>query len=371
MSDLALDSQISSDKSKPLFDPELSIAPYERELSTAASKSTVENLIPGIELSDETEPKGIDKPGDYKRSLTIDGETRNYYLHVPPGFDPSKPMPLVLVLHGHGDHAASVSRISGMDEKADKEGFIVAYPEATHWLGDRSFAAWDTGNGLVPPGAHADDIGFLRKVIDTSSSEMPIDPNRVYLVGFSNGAMEAYRAGAEISDKLAAVVAVSGAMSGKEGKPEFPISMLSIVGTADSGVPYTGLTREEVAAAAAPDKMRMLSNIFPILKDSPFSPAVSDVLQWLAVETEYAPVFKPVTFATDYWKSVNGINAEGTKTNELGVIKETYTDPSTGVTVQQEIVPGGDHMIQNGYPAGYNLSDDIWNFLRDHPKRTA
>jgi poly(3-hydroxybutyrate) depolymerase len=331
--------------------------------------SPAESCLPPLLLSNQSEAPGkIDKPGNYSETLTVDGIPRHYHLHVPPNYDPSRPMPLALVLHGHGDDAAGVERYSGMDAEADKNGFIVAYPEAIQWFGAKNLAAWDTDNGLLPPGVHVDDRGFLRKVIDICQGQLSIDQNRTYLVGFSNGGMEAYKAATELSDKLAAVVAVSGAMCGAERKPRSPVSILSIVGTSDNVVPPAGRTMEEEAAAAAPDTMRMLSKVFPVLKDEQISPAASELLQRLAIETGYVPEFKPVTYATDFWRSADGITEPGTATHDGAITTETYTNPQNGVTVEQEIVAGGDHMVQHGTPPGFNLADEVWKFLEAHPQ---
>lgn len=351
------------------LEPELRFPQLASDHFNSHASSSAELAIPKLELSREHERQNkIDKPGNYSQTLTFDGIERHYNLHVPPDYDPAHPMPLVLVLHGHGDDAAGIARISGMDAEADKKGFIVAYPEAVHWLGEKSLAAWNTGNGLVPPGMETDDSGFLRTVIDNCQSQFSIDKNRTFLVGFSNGGMEAYKAATELSDKLAAVVAVSGAMGGSEGKPELPVSMLSIVGTADDGVPLSGRTREDEAEAAAPEKMKMLAKMFPLLEDDTVSPVASELLKWLAVETEFVPEFKPVTWATKFWKSVDGITGPGIRTENGGVHTETYTDPKNGVTVQQEIIDGGDHMIEHSSVPDYKLADDVWNFLNAHPR---
>src|SRR5438270_12048938 len=102
--------------------------------------------------------------------------------------------------------------MAGIDAKADKEGMIVAYPDGTKWFGDKNLSAWDTGNGLVPPGAHAGDIDFLRQIIDNTQSQAKIDDKRVYMVGVSNGGMEAYNAETQMSDMIEDVVTVSGSM---------------------------------------------------------------------------------------------------------------------------------------------------------------
>jgi polyhydroxybutyrate depolymerase len=74
------------------------------------------------------------KPGDHPRSIDVDKRTRSYIVHVPPGYDNSKPVPVVLAFHGGGANAENMVQFCGLNEKADKEGFIVVYPSGTGHL---------------------------------------------------------------------------------------------------------------------------------------------------------------------------------------------------------------------------------------------
>ncbi len=67
-------------------------------------------------------------PGDYFRFINIDGRIRSYSIHIPPSYDNLVKMPIVFVLHGYPDKSQSIKTLSGMDDTADSEGFIVVYP---------------------------------------------------------------------------------------------------------------------------------------------------------------------------------------------------------------------------------------------------
>ena len=69
--------------------------------------------------------------GNPEHSLPFGGRTRTYLLHRPKGDDGQTARPLVLVFHGGGGNAPNAVRMSGMDSKADAEGFFVAYPNGT------------------------------------------------------------------------------------------------------------------------------------------------------------------------------------------------------------------------------------------------
>jgi poly(3-hydroxybutyrate) depolymerase len=314
-------------------------------------------------------PEKISKAGNYDETLVVDGVPRHYRLHVPPNYDPDRPMPLLVALHGHGQDGKDLEDMSGIDARADKEGFIVAYPDAIQWFGKKELSAWDTGNGLVPPGAHADDVGFLRQLIETSQKTMNIDDKRIYMVGISNGGMEAYKAASELSDKVAAVVSVSGAMSGLEQKPDKPVSMMSIVGTNDDVVPPTGRTEQEEIAAVAPQLVPLIGEAVPALKKTLEDPVLQQcIIPKVADYLNIAPQFLPVEYATDFWKKSNGITGDAQQVKNGDVTTQLWTDSKTGVAVEQQVVRGADHVLQHGIPADYSLTDEALQFLQAHPK---
>src|SRR5690349_16128597 len=69
-------------------------------------------------------------PGTHAYALLMNGSHRSYTVHVPPSYDGKQAVPLVVVLHGRGSSGEEAERSFGMDEIADREGFLVAYPDA-------------------------------------------------------------------------------------------------------------------------------------------------------------------------------------------------------------------------------------------------
>lgn len=179
---------------------------------------------------------------DKHLEITSGGRERDYYLHIPPGYNGSRPMPLVVVLHGLGQDGEKIADLSKMSEKADQEGFIVAYPNATKWLGAQKLRSWDVDNGVQIPGTDSNDVGFIRDMVAAIKDNLNIDSNRVYATGFSNGGMLAYRLASEMSDTFSAVAVVSGGASGKEAPPAKAVSVMAIHGTRDSVIPIDGLS---------------------------------------------------------------------------------------------------------------------------------
>jgi len=174
-------------------------------------------------------------PGD--TALTVNtGVERTSLLHVPPGYDPASPAPLVIVLHGFSLKAEDMVRISGFNNLADKAGFLVAYPQG---LGEKS--AWNGGDCCGQAAVKkVDDVGFIRQLIDEVMAIANVDPGRVYATGFSNGAIMAYRLACDLSDRIASVAPVAAAMEYPSCDPPRTVSVMHFHGTSDRLNPYEG-----------------------------------------------------------------------------------------------------------------------------------
>ena len=100
--------------------------------------------------------------GTESKTLEFGGRTRTYLVHSPKGYDGKKILPLVLVLHGAVQGATNVERMSGMSAKADKEKFLVAYPNGTSRSG--LAPTWNAGAccGYAQTNK-VDDVGFYAR----------------------------------------------------------------------------------------------------------------------------------------------------------------------------------------------------------------
>ena len=127
------------------------------------------------------------KPGTYKHKLNVrvTGFRRYYLIHIPRSYDPAKPTPLVVVLHGAFDTAKKVERQTGLSDLADREGFIALYPNGIilfgwlqHWNA-RHCCGKAMKDGI-------DDLGFVAGVIEQAQAHLNVDPKRIYMVGYSD-----------------------------------------------------------------------------------------------------------------------------------------------------------------------------------------
>ncbi len=168
--------------------------------------------------------------------LEHDGEMRSYELYVPPSYDGTSPLPVVLNFHGLTSSGLLQQEGTKMDELASREGFLVAYPNGLD-------SSWNAG---VCCGRSAetnvDDVGFTRVVIEDLGERGCIDEARVYATGMSNGGFLSHRLACEAADLIAAAAPVAAVLGIEESAcdPSRPIPIVQINGTADPLVAYEG-----------------------------------------------------------------------------------------------------------------------------------
>jgi polyhydroxybutyrate depolymerase len=170
-------------------------------------------------------------------SMDLGGLKRTYLLHIPAR--PRRPAPLLIELHGGGGDGKEMDRLTGFFDLADRQGFVVAAPDG---IGH----SWNDGRAETASSAkQADDIGFLRSLMDRIARQTSIDAKAIFVVGMSNGAIMTGRVACELADRVAAVAQVAGTASVEVADtchPASPIPLLEIHGTADPLVPYEGGT---------------------------------------------------------------------------------------------------------------------------------
>jgi poly(3-hydroxybutyrate) depolymerase/predicted Ser/Thr protein kinase len=165
------------------------------------------------------------------------GEKRFYLLYVPSTYDPEKPTPLVISMHGFADWPAHHMKMTHWNDLAEEKGFIVVYPMGTGFP-----LRWRTDGQTRESGGVQKDVTFISDLIDVLSSKYYIDPQRIYANGMSNGGGMSFTLGCMLSDRIAAIGGVAGAYSlpWSECDPGRPVPVIAFHGDADKIVPYTG-----------------------------------------------------------------------------------------------------------------------------------
>ena len=162
---------------------------------------------------------------------------------MPSAPPPGGGRPLVIALHGRYQTMAGIAKYSGLDGVGAKYDFTVAYPSAVG-------GGWNAGT-CCATGAERQtaDVAFIDDVIADVGSRSPTNLSRVYVVGFSNGGMMAYRYGCERSSTVAGIGVVAGAMvadasfaqpSAPQCKPTAPTALFHAHGEKDTVVRISG-----------------------------------------------------------------------------------------------------------------------------------
>jgi polyhydroxybutyrate depolymerase len=180
-----------------------------------------------------------------KRTLTFGGLERTYFLHIPKSHDSAKPYPVVLVFHGGGSNAKQWISYCGLNETADRNGFVAVYPNGTgKTVQGYEIFGWNGGprepGGTNVPLSLIDDVGFTRTMLDDLTNVVKVDTNRVFAAGMSMGAIMVYRLASELSDRIAAIAPIAGPMGTETCHPKYPVSVIHFHGTEDQAVPIKG-----------------------------------------------------------------------------------------------------------------------------------
>ena len=175
--------------------------------------------------------------GTFLRSIKVEGETREYLIHIPNSYDTTKSVPIVMNFHGFSQSVSDYIIEADMRPLAESDTFILIYPQGSYLNGFSHWNACPIGGAIK---SDADDFGFVEDVIDEISSQYNIDMERIYAAGYSNGGMMAYGLANYKSDLIAAVASVSGAMLNCIGNTSHPMPVIHLHGTSDSVIPYNG-----------------------------------------------------------------------------------------------------------------------------------
>ncbi len=179
------------------------------------------------------------EPGVQTRNLKVDGIERSYLVYMPAKKPAGKSWPVVLAFHGGATNADVMMRSTGLNDKADKEGFLVVYPNGTGRVG--RILTFNGGNccGYAQRN-NIDDVKFVDKILDDLAASTDMDEKRVFATGISNGAIISYRLASELSHRIAAIAPVAGPMGSKQCSPKHSVSVCHFHGTDDQFAPLKG-----------------------------------------------------------------------------------------------------------------------------------
>ena len=186
-------------------------------------------------------PSGCHTPaiaaGDSIQSVQVGAVSRSFVLHVPKSYDGTKPVPLIVDLHGLGSSGMKELQDSPYPPVTDAEGVLIAFPDG---LKGPLGTAWNLGPCCV---ADVDDSGFIRALVAQLQVSACIDTRRIYAVGVLTGGGMVYELACRSADVFAAVAPAAFDLLQEnvdDCAPSRPITEISFRGTDDPRVPYAG-----------------------------------------------------------------------------------------------------------------------------------
>lgn len=192
----------------------------------------------GSSVADEGNDSSPGDSGATERNLLRE---RPYVLGVPSSISAPNKAPLVLFLHGYGASGPRLQDVLEVPRVAERERFIYAIPQGTRSaLGRRFWNATPACCDFQHRGV--DDVSYLAAVIADSQRRAPVDPERIYVFGFSNGGFMAHRLACELSGTITAIVSIAGMsfLDRSRCSPEGSVGVIQVHGDADEIVSYGG-----------------------------------------------------------------------------------------------------------------------------------
>lgn len=256
-----------------------------------------------------------------RQTIEHDNLLREYILYIPAAYDGTAQVPLLLNFHGFSISAERhMNSAADMRALAEAHNFILVYPQGTRTqIGNLS--NW---NAARPSSSNSDvdDLGFIETLISKLTLEYEIDDQRVYAIGYSNGAMMSFALACYSDDLIAAVGSVSGTQldTSSNCTPSHPTAVINIHGTSDIILPYNG-----------------------------------------------GVLYEPVETVLNFWRSHNNTNTTPVlnTVNDRGTPIEhyQYNQGTNNVAVEHYKIVGGGHSWFNLSYQGTNTNDLIWDFV--------
>ena len=264
-----------------------------------------------------------------------DGIAREYMLYIPSTIKPQAP--LIFVLHGLGSTNSHIRDYSQMDLVADKNGFVVCYPQGTgstkntiHTKKGSSF--WNVGYE-IHKNEVVDDVSFLTSLAIYLQQEYDLDPEKTFCTGMSNGGDMSYLLGCQAPEVFKAIASITGCMMEwiyKSCDNNSPIPVFQIHGTRDNITYYDGdITNRDRWGAY----LGVESTIQFWVDRNMCSKSIIDTIGFVNNESRY--IIRE--------KFLNGVDE-----NEVWLHK---------------VIDGGHDWVQKSLEKDFNTSEEIWKFF--------
>lgn len=257
--------------------------------------------------------------------LTHNNLERYYFLYKPASLNTTNNVPVLFALHGYGSSARNHFSYTNYEDIADENNFIIVYPQGSPmktYLASSS-SHWNVGGWTI--GSTVDDVSFINNIIDLIILKLPIDQNRIYSSGMSNGGYMSYLLSCQEDSRIAAIASVTGSMTPEtfaSCNPNHPTAVMQIHGSFDNTVPYNGLS---------------------------WSKSIPDIISYWSEFNSCSA--EPNIVISDYFNSGYSITTE------------SYKDCLNDIDVRLILHSTMGHTWPTLNSHNINASEEIWNFV--------
>ncbi|MFN8352830.1 MAG: PHB depolymerase family esterase [Spirosomataceae bacterium] len=281
--------------------------------------------------------------GKNRFTIKVDGDDREYYVHVPASYTGKTAVPVVIMCHGTSGDGEKFYNISGWKELGEVQNVITVFPSSWAYCVIDDGVRKNTTKWNVYPGSFTycsgetprDDIKFMRSMIDEIKQKYEVDSKRIYLVGFSNGGEFASRCMIELSDILAACVANAGPLPANSTyTPKRLLPIILQIGNSDDKLLALLGTKTDVPMA-----LNQLLIQYPVVQT-----VLNAYISSFKTKTTYTAQGDPSTYT---WYDYAGTS--GNSENFLRFV----------------LVKGLDHQYPNGVNHPMKGAEVHWNWMKD------
>ena len=304
-------------------------------------------------------------------TASTDFGTRNYKLWVPSALVRRKPVPLVMMLHGCMQKPEDLAAISGMNEIADRNSFLVVYPEQTAEANPLRCWNW------FDPKHQAREAGepaLLAAVIKQVQASNRIDAKRVFVAGISAGAAMAIVMGVAYPDLFSGIAACSGLEFKAANSAESGLVAMKKAGAdpKQQGLVAFRAINENLRGKS---KHRMPVIVFQGYADPYVNPLNAEqvITQW-AQTNDYLDDGKD----NESFKNQPARTTQGSVPGGHEFTKSVYTDRAGRLLMEKWLVKGLGHAWSGSPtagpfadPKGPNASFEIWRFFAETSRAAA
>lgn len=184
-----------------------------------------------------------DVPPEVTIPESLGGE-RPAALFVPDDYDARKAYPLLILLHGYSASGFAQDAYLSLSPRVTDEGFVFLRPDGT--MNSEGYLFWNASPSCCDfENTGVDDVAYIRGLIAEAKAALNIDPDRVYLLGHSNGGFMSLRMACDASDQVTGILSIAGSIARETVDaagctPARPVSVVLVHGTLDSDIRYDG-----------------------------------------------------------------------------------------------------------------------------------